>query len=99
MLARHPPWRERGWVPVAGDGTGNEYVLIPRVDDGPVGFFELIRSADAPEYVVGSNLNSFLVGILERELGGKWWPFAADRMLQFDPGLRRIDPPLLPWMS
>lgn len=98
-LAVQTRWRERGWVPVAGDGTGNEYVLLPRGDDGPVGFFEMTRSAEAPAYVVSSNLDRFLIGLLERELGGKWWPFDAERMLAFDAGLAEIDPALLPWSA
>jgi SMI1 / KNR4 family (SUKH-1) len=91
-------WRRRGWVPVAADGCGNDYVLLPEGDDGAVGFFEMIRSSEEPEYVVSSDLNHFLIGILERELGAEWWPFDAERMLEFDPGLAGVDDPrLLPW--
>ena len=54
LLAAHPlvveaGWRERGWAPVAADGFGNVYVLMPKGDDGPVGFFEMIRSAEEPD--------------------------------------------------
>jgi len=97
VLAMYPHWAERGWVPVTSDGTGNQYLLMPQDEDGPVGFFEMIRDTHEPEMVVGSNLNTFLIGILERELGGKWWPFEAERMLAFDPGLALVDPLLLPW--
>lgn len=103
LLTGHPlvveaGWRGRGWAPVSSDGCGNEYVLMPEGEDGPVGFFEMIRSAEEPEYVASSDLSHFLIGILERELGADWWPFDAERMLEFDPGLAQIDDARhLPW--
>ena len=73
---------------------------MPRGDDGPVVFFEMIRSAEEPAYIASSDLNHFLIGILESELGAEWWPFDADRTLEFDPNLGLIDDPrLLPWMG
>jgi hypothetical protein len=39
----HPEWQSRNWIPIAGDGCGNEYVLAAEGGLGasnPVFFFE-----------------------------------------------------------
>ena len=37
VLADYPEWRAQDWLPVAGDGCGNYYVLLP---SGQVGFVD-----------------------------------------------------------
>jgi hypothetical protein len=60
----------------------------------------MIVSAEGPAYIVSSDLNHFLIGRLENELGAEWWPFDAERTLDFDPALALIDDPrLLPWTA
>lgn len=45
-LALFPEWADKGWLPVAGDGCGNYYVLLP---SGQVGFVDTISGSTAVE--------------------------------------------------
>jgi cell wall assembly regulator SMI1 len=98
----YPRWRAEGWLPVAGDGCGNCYVLLTA---GPlagfVGFVDTIADPDALAYVAASNLWRFLRGLFRNELGAARprWPFAADATLAGDPQLTQAPAALLPWNS
>jgi cell wall assembly regulator SMI1 len=43
-LELFPEWADKGWLPVAGDGCGNYYVLLP---SGQVGFVDTISDSAA----------------------------------------------------
>ena len=50
VLALYPEWHDQGWLPVAGDGCGNYYVLQP---SGQVGFVDTMNdpaSIEPPSY-------------------------------------------------
>jgi cell wall assembly regulator SMI1 len=105
-LADFPGWREHSWLPVAGDGFGNPYVLMEQPPlSGFVGFVEPMVDPDAVQYVVGSDLMRFLRALFARDLrelageevGDDWWPFARDAVLAADPRLAEAPRPMLPW--
>lgn len=66
-LALHPQWRDLGWLPVAGDGCGNAYVLLTRGDlAGHVAFVDTISDPDSIESLTADSLWSFLRALLTR---------------------------------
>ncbi|MEU4219408.1 SMI1/KNR4 family protein [Actinoplanes sp. NPDC026623] len=60
-LDLHPQWRELGWLPVAGDGCGNHYVLVR---GGEVAFVESVSDPDSVASVAGASLWMFLRTLL-----------------------------------
>jgi hypothetical protein len=97
-LALYPSWDDHGWLPVAGDGCGNVYVLIERGRAaGAVGFIDVLADPIAIGYLVASDLWHFLRFLFARELGERGWPFQADAVLSIDPHLSRVPASLLPW--
>ena len=99
--ASWPEWRELGWVPIAGDGNGNAYVvpaLLPNAGE----FVYFVDCAEDPSqlaYVVGSSIPNFLRFLLERDMGELGWPFDPDFVLARDPAIAQADAGLLPWNS
>ena len=107
-LSYEPAWFVKGWIPVAGDGTGKYYVLDSRTEvkqGHPVFFLDHERGLNEPEYVVASNIWQFLRFLLQEELdrqrgGRSSWPFHADSVLTLDPVLAsctEVAP--LPWSA
>jgi hypothetical protein len=94
-MESEPLWRERGWIPVAGDGNGNYYVLDSHTGgpgSHPVYFLDHETDLAKPEYVVASNLWHFLRFLLKREVEGPQaraasWPFNQRLVLEADPEL------------
>jgi hypothetical protein len=60
-LDLHPQWRELGWLPVAGDGCGNHYVLVR---GGEVAFVESVCDPDDVASIAGAGLWMFLRTLL-----------------------------------
>jgi hypothetical protein len=92
--------RTKRWLPIAGDGCGNDYVLDVAASAGVAGAVYFVDSHDDPvrlAYAVGSSIPRFLTFLLEDELGEKRWPFDADYFLAHDPHATSIDPRYLPW--
>ena len=56
-----PMWRPLGWIPVAGDGCGNYYVLQP---DGSVGFVDIMVDPVMVDATRAGSLAQFLIGYL-----------------------------------
>ena len=56
-----PDWRLLGWLPVAGDGCGNYYVLAL---DGTVGFVDTMSDPGRLERHVSADLVSFMTDLL-----------------------------------
>jgi len=96
LFAIHPEWKQRGWVPIAGDGSGNHYVIFPHGDLRPVGFVDAADDSESVTYVVASDALVFLSFLLRRELGERGWPFEPsfvfDRV-QIRPGPSSIEFP------
>src|SRR5579885_3673948 len=90
----HPLWREKGWIPVAGDGCGDYYVLDlnHRTRSGhPILFLDWENSiedvCDTTTYVVASSLWPFLRYILLAELKSAYDLWDEREALREDPGL------------
>jgi cell wall assembly regulator SMI1 len=99
-LALYPQWRSKGWLPVAGDGSGNCYVLLTTDPlAGFVAFVDTMADPDRLDHVVATNLWQFLLFLFKRELGGSGWPFDPQAVLAEDPDLARAPTGLLPWSS
>ena len=96
----YPLWRQKSWLPVAGDGSGNYYVLdLERADSGktPVYFVDVHEDDEAPTFVVASSLWSFLGFLLRKELGDTGWPFSKSEVLARDPDIESTEGARLPW--
>lgn len=99
-IALFPEWRNRKWIPVAGDGCGNDYIMPTQNEFGtglPIIFVDTTISPDVPIYVVASDLEHFLLGILQKEMGVKGWPFDPNHVLEFDPQITNCRDIKLPW--
>jgi cell wall assembly regulator SMI1 len=67
-LALFPRWRGLGWLPIAGDGCGNYYVLLTKGQlAGQVAFVDTISDPDNIDFIVGESLWTFLRSFLIRE--------------------------------
>jgi cell wall assembly regulator SMI1 len=99
-LDRLPKWKTRRWIPVAGDGSGDYYLIDAghefREDDAV--YFVDQADFDRPDYLVASGLWTFLLGLLRKELGLEpQWPFEENLVLRLDPRLSLGPAELLPW--
>ena len=56
-----PEWAELGWLPVAGDGCGNCYVLTA---DGTVGLVDTMKDPGQIDRRVAGDLLSFMTSLL-----------------------------------
>lgn len=98
-------WRERRWIPVAGDGCGDFYVLDASRTHLPTGgiFFIDQCDYDALDYVVASTLGVFVRQLLlqdRQEITPDRWPFDQESALAADPRMAEVQPAqLLPWQS
>ncbi len=61
ILAMFPEWAEPGWLPVAGDGCGNYWVLL---GDGRVGFVDTMSDLGALDRISDPDLFSFVERVL-----------------------------------
>jgi len=102
FLELFPSWRMRKWIPLAGDGCGNHYVIPTQAEYGsgyPVLFIETNSTSDAPSFIAASDIDHFLVSLLEKELGVEGWPFDEGYVTSTDPGITRFLGVPLPWMA
>jgi hypothetical protein len=93
-------WGARKWLPVAGDGCGNYYLLASANDFGagfPVVFVEPTVDVSSPAYVAASGLWNFLDFMLSKELAKSGWPFGMAEVVARDPGILRVTGVPLPW--
>jgi hypothetical protein len=101
LLAIYPEWQVKQWLPVAGDGNGNYYVLDAGRVDGrnPILFVDTHDDATEPAYMVASELWHFLRFLLRKECGESGWPFERDEVIGEDPGIATFDDVPLPWQE
>lgn len=93
----YPNWKSNQWVPVAGDGTGNYYVLAqPEYDVEPVVFVDVTENADQPAFIVASSLWHFLNFLFRKDLGKSRWPFDKTEVLDCDAKILETEF-VLPW--
>jgi hypothetical protein len=97
-LSDRPDWTGRGWLPIAGDGCGNVYVLIEHGHlAGMVGFVDTISDPDSIGYLAASDLWHFLRFLFAYDLGERGWPFQPRFVLAADPRIADAPVRLLPW--
>jgi hypothetical protein len=100
LYSAYPVWRDKKWIPIGGDGCGNYYVLVTQQELGPgfpVVFIDTSVGAEQPTYLAASDLEHFLVFLLEKELGHKGWPFNETIVVQYDPHILDFENVPLPW--
>jgi hypothetical protein len=103
-LQQDSGWKEKGWIPIAGDGCGS-YNVISMLDRSPSGcpiFFIDERDYATAVYVVASNLWTFLRFVLRAEMLEpdeylSYWPYNRERVLAEDPELEEIVGIAKPW--
>lgn len=96
-----PVWRDKNWVPVAGDGCGNYYVLLPETVLGfsPIAFVEVGEGSDDVSYVVASDMYHFMCFYLSNEIDCSGWPFDCDYVTREDPDILNLGDLVLPWSA
>jgi hypothetical protein len=96
-------WRARRWIPFAGDGFGDYFLLVPAADRSHpvVTFWDHERDLeDSHGYVVSSTLWHFLANVFDPALEGdadSLWPFNADYTIGVDPDLLNLRQFPMPW--
>ena len=94
----YPTWRNKGWIPVAGDGCGNYYVATPDPPlDAPMFFVDTAIDCEKLDYVVASDVRAFAFFLLDRESGHEGWPFGREWVLRIDSGILAASLAPLPW--
>ncbi len=92
-LERRPHYAAKGWIPVAGDGCGNFYVVDTTAvtpSGNPVYFVEAAEPLREAAYSVASGIWQFLRFLLRKEVGHSYWPFDRERVLKDDPDLAAV---------
>lgn len=100
IFDNYPLWRNRGWIPVAGDGCGNYYVVATRNEFGagePVLFVDVNDASDQPAFIGASDTWLFLKFLLSKEVGESRWPFNETEVLTWDPDIVSFENICLPW--
>jgi len=101
-LTIYPAWKLKKWIPVAGDGCGNYYLLATQGEFGPgfpVFFVDTSASSNSPAYIAASDIEHFLIFLLEKELGRTRWPFDRATVAEQDPMVFHFQKVPLPWAS
>jgi cell wall assembly regulator SMI1 len=91
----YPEWRQRSWLPVAGDGFGNYWIAVMAEDEREpcVGFIDTHVDPDSVARVDASTYLAFLAFLFASELGDRRWPGDREYVLGQDPALATIDAP------
>jgi cell wall assembly regulator SMI1 len=96
--AIYPEWKRLGWIPVAADGCGNYYVVVPRGPNGEFACF--IDTAESPFalcYAVASDALHLAYFMLHRECHRSGWPFDEAWVTSVDPRIIHCDCAPMPW--
>ena len=103
-LKQNSAWQASRWIPVAGDGNGNTYVLDATPGIGSSHSVYFVDHEDEREcYRVASNLWLFLRFLFLSELARvhqekPHWPFDKSYVLHFDPAIAMYSGAIvLPW--
>jgi hypothetical protein len=98
-LRLFPQWASSGWVPIAGNGLGDYWVVLPGPggDEGWVGFVDCHDDPHRIWSYAASDVLRFLRFLLAEEQGEKRWPSDRAYVLAEDPALAEVPEPLAPW--
>lgn len=95
-LDLYPTWRELGWIPIAGDGCGNQYVIVDYEGREAVAFIEAVVDPEQIAYFTATTLDIFLREMLHEmlrdEADKSGWPFDRNYVQRVDPDLLEISP-------
>jgi len=97
ILHGYPEWVPNGWIPVAGDGCGNYYVLGPDCGMHPICFINTSSDYLKPAYLVASGIWPFLRFLFDYEIGERRWPFSRAYVIAHDPGITSCSVARMPW--
>jgi hypothetical protein len=100
-LRIYPEWASLGWIPVASDGVGNYWVIVPCGPDGSpdwVAFVDIESNPASVDRYVASDFMRFMRFLLEAELGESRWPSDRDYDLERDPKLGIAPEELAAWV-
>ena len=93
-------WKSKKWIPIAGDGCGNYYLLATSHEYGrgrPVFFVDTHEDPNEPSYLVASDLWHFMSFLLRKELGESAWPFRKEFVVEEDPAIESYHGLRYPW--
>src|SRR4029078_9017925 len=85
LLAAYPEWNAKGWIPIAGDGCGNYYVVYNEGELNPLLFIDTTSSHLDPALVAASGVWKFFWFLLSTEIGKPGWPFSREFVIRHDP--------------
>lgn len=100
IISIYDCWKILRWIPMAGDGLGNYYVIdtAKKYKYGhPIYFIDTVEDIKKAEYVVASNIWSFIIFLLEKELGEYKWPFEKEYVIKNDPEIEDCVEVAKPW--
>lgn len=98
----YPEWIKLRWLPIAGDGCGNYYIINinhASIFKDYIFFIDTSNSIETFTYVVASNIWYFLYFIIKSEKKEIEWPFNKKEVLNIDPYLSVSAYSFLPWNS
>lgn len=105
-----PVWQRLQWIPVAGDGCGNYYLIVTTQEFGkgnPIIFIDTMNGDETPTFVIASSFLVFARLILEKELEAAKdnydydfpWPFDEAYTTTHDPEIVKFKGVPLPWQA
>ena len=100
ILTLRPIWREKGWIPVAGDGCGNYYVVVSKGEFGegePVIFIDTMVDDTVPAFIAASDIWQFLKFLFKKDLGESKWPYDDHEVGKADPDMLAFRDVAFPW--
>jgi len=83
----YPDWAKKKFIPIAGDGCGNVYVILHGFSQDPIAFIDVAEDNKIPAFLVASDLWHFFCFYLLNWIGETGWPFDREKVLRFDPHL------------
>lgn len=95
-----PEWKSAGWIPIAGDGLGNYWVVVPQGPDGGpdwVAFVDVHEDPATVDRYFASSVPRFIEFLLKSELGETRWPADREYDLEQDPPLSAAPAEKGPW--
>ena len=109
-LEYYPFWKRKRWLPISDDRFGNHYIVPLGGDFGPgfpVIFVETIVDETKPGFIVASDLEHFIRGMIKFEVAFEEafpvqpmetdWPFEEEEVLREDPAILNFTGIALPW--
>ncbi|WP_189003078.1 SMI1/KNR4 family protein [Deinococcus roseus] len=101
VFQRHPLWKTKKYIPVAGDGLGNFYVIVTQQEYGsghPVCFMDRECGPQKPTFLVASRFSIFITQWIKKETTKEsFWPFDPTTTARVDPDLLNFSGIDLPW--